>query len=831
MVDRMSLKATLYLLLGTVLSAITINSTFTNPSKTEWVVNDEYRIAVAIDPGPSKRIQTPVGVEVNFPEILKRNGVNERLDRNSIRVVRYDPATGKALPSDQDSSSYEVPYQLSRDFYYQDSGKVWWKIKDEREKNFYIYFDTVQHGPKTEPKRVALIGNGDNFLFNNDQPGRIDGGMSASVRYVDWDGDGKKDLLLGSSESHEYGVPWDKGYIYFHKNIGTASAPLFAPGYELKNEVGEYVSTVNVVYCYFDLVDWDKDGDLDILIGDTSHLHQIENTGKRDRNNLPILKATRKIVDFPSTNDFAKDYFYRFFRLVDWDGDGDLDVLYSIFVQQVEPNCYTQAAEGHVVGTQNSGDNRTKVCYWDEVLELFELHENTGQNAKGEPIFAPPKIIKTARGIPLSRFGYGGAEYVDWDSDGDLDLIAADMQNFPQGTCRVLLNENFGTRSKPSFLLDVPIIARAEDFGIDPNPYVTDWDNDGDMDLVLGGFEGWVKVYENKNPDPRGIPQIEQEGKFVLQTHPKITDGEQTRTAFVDWNGDGRRDLIRGSSNGWVTYYQNEGTNPDPVYKAPVRLTVAGKEIRFINGLRDGPQGPSEPNSGYTTPVVIDFDGDGDLDLIVGDMRALQTYFENVGTPTEPKLAAGRTIEVNNEPRSFGWRNQVAVGDIDGDGKVEIVTTAFNDRHISAYKPDAVQNDPKILKVSKFDLIHLENGETLLPPHAGGYTSGDNMLKLVDWDNDGDLDLLFSSIHYNWYYENMGSRTKSVFKERGKIQAEGKDLVVTGHANTIDSEDLNGDGKKDLILSGESGWIYYFDRSFLDGDLPKATVGAFQIRK
>jgi hypothetical protein len=344
------------------------------------------------------------------------------------------------------------------------------------------------------------------------------------------------------------------------------------------------------------------------------------------------------------------------------------------------------------------------------------------------------------------------------------------------------------------------------------------------MDLLLAGFEGWVKVYENMNPDPKGMPQLDQEGRFVLQTHPMITDGEQTRTAAVDWNGDGSLDLIRGGGNGWVKYYENEGTNVDPVFKFPVRLQAAGEDIRFINGLRDCPQGPSEPNSGYTTPVVIDFDGDGDLDLIVGDMRGYQTYFENVGNRKEPELAAGRTIQVGNEPRSFGWRNQVAVGDIDGDGKIEIVTTPFTDRHIYAYKPERTQNDPNVLKVTRVDLIRLENGQTLLPPHAGGNNNGDNMLKLADWDNDGDLDLFFSSIHYNWYYENVGTRTKPIFKAHGKIQVEGKDLVVTGHANTVDVVDWNGDGMQDLVLSGESGWTYYFDRSFIEGKLPKTVV-------
>src|SRR4030095_16881283 len=111
---------------------------------------------------------------------------------------------------------------------------------------------------------VALIGNGDNFLLNNGETGKIDVSMSASVRYLDWDGDGTKDLLVGSSQTHEYGMPWPHGFIYFYKNIGTSKAPLFAPGFELKNEKGDFVTSVEGQYLFFDMMDWENDGGVDI---------------------------------------------------------------------------------------------------------------------------------------------------------------------------------------------------------------------------------------------------------------------------------------------------------------------------------------------------------------------------------------------------------------------------------------------------------------------------------------------------------------------------------------------------------------------------------------
>lgn len=788
-----------------------VPAAYASSPKANWAINTAYRIDVTVDPGPGKRVNAPVAAEIDFTELLKKQGINGRLDQSSIRVVRYDPASGRS--QHYRPGSLAVPHELSHDFYYQDSGKIWWRIQDERDTHFQIYFDTASGWVQPQNVPIALVGVGDNFHLNNGSPGPLDVSMSASVRFIDWDGDGKKDLLVGSSQTHEYGVPTDHGYIHFFKNIGTVQAPLFAPGFQLRDEAGGYIQTLSGVYTYFDLQDWDEDGDIDILVASGPKIYLAENTGRRDRDNLPILRPYRQVLELAQGNDYAPQYYYKFPRWVDWDGDGDLDIIYGIFLQKIDPKC----------------SNTQTICYWDEVLQFYELHENIGQKGKGQPIYAKPKIIRTARGLPLNTFNFGGEDFADWDGDGDLDALIGDMWNYPAGASQVLFYENFGSRTKPELLMGVPVVARIEEIGRGANPLVVDWDGDGDKDLLVAGAEGWVKIYKNIGKDARGIPQLDK-GEFVQQIQPKITDGEQTRTAVADWNGDGIPDLIRGGGNGWVTYYQNIGTTVDPVFRPPVRLKAAGQEIRLINGLRDCPQGPSEPHAGYTAPVVIDFDKDGDLDLIVGDMRGYQTYFENVGTRTKPQLAGGRLMTVNGERRSFGWRNEVAAGDIDGDGQVEVVTTAYTDRHVSIYKPEFSGGDRDMLKMIRTGPVKLDTGEDLLPPHSGGNNNGDYMMKLADWDNDGDLDLFIGSVYWLWYYENVGTKREPKFKFHGKVQVEGKDLLVSGHAGSIEVVDWSGDNQKDILIGGEAGWTYYFERSFLEGRLPKSTVGALEAR-
>lgn len=809
--------------------------TSTHPARpAEWVIPNSYRIVVRVDPGLVKRSQTPVSLNVNFDEILRARDIKGRVDQHSIRVVRFNPDSGPALPYVDSNSSYSVPYQLSREFFYGDAGKIWWRLRDEKDQHFHVYFDVLgAHGVKDEPHTVALVGVGDNFLFNNGKPGPLDVSYSSAMRIVDWDGDGLRDLIIGSHQTQEYGVYFDEiggvpKFLNFFKNIGTKVQPLFAPGYQIKGEKDAYVQKpLGGGPSAFELYDWNGDGKLDVISrnGDASALYMYQNTGKRDGRNLPILMAPQEVFRVNVTAsqllntpgpDQADDYYRKNFKMVDWDGDGNQDLLFSIIQNhRSDEDC----------------DSTKKVCYYDAKRKFFEVHKNRGRDANGRLIFAPPTIVRVAvgSGAPLSVFGFELGEYVDWTGDGKPDLMTGDMQSDPLGASRMLLFENIVTRSTPKFLIPRPILSRVEDFDTDPTPVAVDWDDDGDVDLLMSGYQGWAKVYKNVGVDSDGLPRLDG-GEFVQQTHPKITGGKQTRTVAADWNGDGLMDLVQGGINGWVTWYENSGTNIDPVFKPEVKLQAEGQAIRFINGLRDNPQSPSEPNAGYTALVVVDFDRDGDLDLIVGDMRGYQTYFENRGSRRQPELAAGRRIEADGVARSFGWRNQLGVGDLDGDGDLEIVTTAYTDRRLNIYKVSQAQNDPKTLRVSKSSTVKLESGAELLPAHAGGNNNGDYMTKMVDWDGDGDLDILLGTLYDVWYYENVGSKQVPTFKPHDEITVEGRPLMVSGHAGSIDAVDWNGDGKVDIIIGGESGWTFYFERTFLEGKLAHAEIKKVEAR-
>jgi len=325
-----------------------------------------------------------------------------------------------------------------------------------------------------------------------------------------------------------------------------------------------------------------------------------------------------------------------------------------------------------------------------------------------------------------------------------------------------------------------------------------------------------------------GKPQLDP-AEPVLQQNPRILG--TTGSAIVDWNGDGRLDLIQGTWYGYVEYWQNDSDVTTPIFRRAKRLTAAGETIRLTNGRFECPQGASEPNTGLVSPVPTDWDQDGDLDLIVGDMRGYQTYYENEGTRNSPRLAAGRRLIVKGQERCLGWRNQVAIGDIDYDGAVELVSTGSIDRTVSMYKPAADQPDAAHVVLVKEKSLTLDTGEPLVPEQGTKNNNGDYKLKLADWDADGDLDLFVGSLYHIWYYENVGSQQEASFRDRGKLVVDGKPLLVSNHAGSVEIVDWNRDGRLDLFIGGEYGWTFYFDRAYLDGDVATASVVSFEASR
>ena len=149
-------------------------------------------------------------------------------------------------------------------------------------------------------------------------------------------------------------------------------------------------------------------------------------------------------------------------------------------------------------------------------------------------------------------------------------------------------------------------------------PFAVDWDGDGDLDLVTGNFSGSFYLFRGEGKGRfRPVPEILKAGKEELQ----LPKDHHSDPFVVDWDGDGDLDLLSGSASGTIRWAENEaGPGKEPRLK-PFQTLISAPErdnlaISFERVL---PTAPSRDVRIW----VDDIDGDGKLDILAGDQAML----------------------------------------------------------------------------------------------------------------------------------------------------------------------------------------------------------------
>ncbi len=403
----------------------------------------------------------------------------------------------------------------------------------------------------------------------------------------------------------------------------------------------------------------------------------------------------------------------------------------------------------------------------------------------------------------------------DVDGDADLDAVVGDFN----GTLRYL--RNFGTTANPVYLPQTGVNNPFNAIGVGSlaKPALGDVDGDGDLDAIVGGGGGTLSYFKNTGnaTSPIYTQQIGAANPFNA-----LSIGTGSAPSVCDIDADGDVDLAAGWLGGNVLYFKNTGSATNPAY---TQQTGAANPFGSV----------SVPF--YSTPMLGDIDNDGDHDLIVGEEYGSLFYFKNTGTPNSPTYTqqSGAANPFNGV--NVGFESAPAMGDVNGDGDLDVVVGESGGT-LRFVRNDAVPPAVAVNLVSIFNLyvqdaapavgdmdgdgdkdyflgndegtlLYFKNTGTATSPVYTEQTGAANPFNGVDLgfysapalgdiDGDGDLDAFVGETSgFVFFYKNTGTATNPIFV----LQPGGVDI---GYGATPAFGDIDSDGDLDLVV-GEAG--------------------------
>jgi hypothetical protein len=762
-------------------------------SSPDWAGQGSYRLLVKVDPldiSPRKVGEMPAEIIIDLGKMLRGVGANVKANIASLQVMSYDPATGKPLPYglyayarspyDRPFRWYDaaIPYefpefpddidqtkgeirrvnQIRGGYFYNAMGEwesghlAWLHTQNGEESSYYaIYFDPLQPGQLRDTPPHGWLGDGmprcDQW---SDSTTSTD---TTRIELDDWDDDGRVDILFGEEYGHFFWLP----------NLGTRKQPDFRYYQMVFGADGLPIDTGCILAPK--VTDWDGDGVKDLLAGtEWNRIVFFKNVGtNRDRKLVykGFLRADGQTLQLPtapvrkgSSAIFQRDY-HPVLEVVDWDGDGQLDLL----------------AGGYITGR-------------------IYFYKNVGREADGMPILEFRGPLE-ADGQPLNVGDWCAAPCIaDFDGDGDLDLITGNMPISAGGGDSedqhhfLRYYENVGTRTHP-VLTERPF----PKVGSFPHsnlatPRAADWDGDGLLDLVVSARD---QIYLFKNIGTKTEPKFLVHDKPVPASWGHVDlpgTGGEVSTQFIDWNSDGLVDIVS-NYKVWI----NTGKGNPGVYKDPISILPPGEYIAHPSGVGDD----------WFWPRMYDLDQDGKLDVLFGDWWGRIWFHQNLSTPEREhfdttgyplKLVNGEDLKVGpiglDPAKDFdalqGARTVFTVADFDQDGRLDLVVGDTFGK-IRYYKNVGTKEKPVFA----------------LPVEVG-----DQKLRLlveaVDWNHDGRMDIIAGSANGSVrVYLNVGTKGNARF-------AEGFDPHLPPILQPrVLMADLNGDGDEDLFIPSTQG--------------------------
>lgn len=441
-----------------------------------------------------------------------------------------------------------------------------------------------------------------------------------------------------------------------------------------------------------------------------------------------------------------------------------------------------------------AGYNNPQESWNPHASRLYIMYN---QSTPDSLIFGNPLFIE-ADGAPVSAFGFPYPIAFDMDKDGLTDLVVGQhkpgLQYF----------RNTGTKTQPRFT-NAGLVADAQKKPISSilaiHPRFADLDGDGRPELFASTYFGCVDQILRFTPKNGGWSA---QGPLIMASDkntPLMPQGIGTIEP-IDWDGDGDTDLVAGSEPAAPKVIINKGDNANPVWEVPAPLKfVDGSKLEYYSidyGL-GSVWGPMEWYMERVLPRLEDWDGDGTRDMLTGSMGLRQLFLKGRIIKGELRFEKPVAFKVEGKPLAAGQRVQPAVLNLNADGHPDLI--ALDDQNILKCWPGKGTDE-----LGQPQAFLGQDGKPLqIKTRILDIGHGRSSFTMTDWDLDGKPDLL---IYFAFDRKRGGIFYYRASDKPMQFEKPVKFLdLLSFHNGGIAVSDWDGDGYLDIFTGGDGSHL------------------------
>ena len=651
-------------------------------------------------------------------------------------------------------------------------------------------------GPADGSAPVSRVYRNSNGVLTDIGAG-LTGIYLGAAAWGDYDGDGDLDLALSGLTAQ------GSGLLTVYRNEGGSLV-----------EDTAQTELVPVRYSSLAWADYDNDGDLDLVVSGMtiggSTLTTVYRNARINRNRIGSPLGGRPVleVDRPNT-ERVMNLCQGNLAWGDYDNDGDLDLALSGFgtggtrqaalylnqptgtlVQDTGNDRLTSISGGDLAwgDYDNDGDLDLALSGWSSEWEaVFKLYTNTAGILRENQTFSSTRVI-------------GALAWGDYDNDGDLDLAVCGQTSTSGRSAFVLKNHPLGSLNED----------RAQSLtGLRGGDVAwVDVEADGDLDLVVSGEDATglrrAVVYASSGvavsntppspPDRLSTPFVTGSGLSL-----NWNDGADAQTPGIALTYTLRIGTSSGEGNvfsGAISVGPgNVGSRKTVELAIPLARDTYYWSVRAVDGgfvasaesqeelfrVQDLVSSRQSLRPLQNSAMAWgDYDGDGDLDLVLADQR-----IDGTARSLVYRSDAGNLVENSNIVLQGVQDGDLAWGDFDSDDDLDLALTgadAAGNRNTHVYRN----------RLESGDFVLVASIVQNLPQLAS------SSLAWGDYDNDGDLDLALMGT-------GLGARIATIFQNTDGAFVEDTTQSLTPMDNgDLAWGDYDDDDDLDLVAIGQT---------------------------